>query len=212
MSEPNGHKNSGFSDRSQESLGDIPTDPDAFLKWAASLDRHHPYKYELSEGEVSRMMINVSRAHWRITKNVLIELDRILDAARFEAGPSEFGVKTGIGVRYPDIVVDRRNDELKDLSCEAPILSVEVLSPSTAELDFTTKQREYTAIPSLEAYIVCSQDEPRVWVWARQPDGSWPVDSEMIAGREAEMPLGGLGIELSMAAIFRGIPDSPSPS
>jgi hypothetical protein len=32
----------------------------------------------------------------------------------------------------------------------------------------------------------------------------------MIESREASIPLGGLGIELSMAAIFRGIPDAPT--
>jgi Uma2 family endonuclease len=202
--------NSGFSDRGQEPYGDIPTDPDAFLEWGANLDRHHPYRYELSEGKVSRMMISVSRAHWRVSKNVLNELLRKLDDTRFEAGPAEFGVKTRVGVRFPDVVVDRIGANLNDYACEAPIFIAEVLSPSTAGLDFTTKQREYTAISSLQTYLVCSQDEPRAWVWARKPDGSWPVDAEMIEGREASIPLGGLGIALSMVAIFRGIPDPPS--
>jgi Uma2 family endonuclease len=202
----------GFSDRSQESYGDnIPTEPDAFLEWGAKLDRHHPYKYELSEGKVSRMMINTSRAHWRVSKNVLNELLRKLDDTRFEAGPAEFGVKTPVGVRFPDVVVDRVSGRLKDYACEAPIFIAEVLSPSTAVLDVTTKLREYTAIPSLQTYLVCSQDEPRTWVWARKSDGSWPIDAEMIESREASIPLGGLGIELSMAAIFRGIPDAPTP-
>lgn len=40
----------GFSDRGQEPFGDIPTEPDAFLAWAQSRDRHDPYKYELSGG------------------------------------------------------------------------------------------------------------------------------------------------------------------
>jgi len=211
MSEPNQPNGAGLSERGQEPYGDIPTEPDAFLEWAASLDRHHPYRYELSKGEVSRVMINVSRAHWRVSSNVLGELLRELDRTRFEAGPAEFGVKTSVGVRFPDVVVDRLSAGLKDLACEAPVLIVEVLSPSTAELDLTTKQREYTEIASLQTYLVCSQDEPRVWLWALRSDGSWPIDGEMIAGREASIPVGGLDIALSMAAIFRGIPDAPSP-
>jgi hypothetical protein len=43
----------GFGERNQELLAGIPTEREAFLRWAASLDRHHPYKYELSGGEVS---------------------------------------------------------------------------------------------------------------------------------------------------------------
>lgn len=202
--------NPGFSDRAQEPFGDVPTEPEAFLRWAANLDRHQPYKYELSKGKVSRMMINVSRAHWLVTANILGELLPKLDRTRFQGGPAEFGVRTGVGVRYPDLVVDRVSSGLEDLACEAPIFIGEVLSPSTAGLDFTSKLQEYTAIASVQTYLICSQDEPRAWVWARQSDGSWPKLPTELAGREGAIFLGGLGVELDMAAIFRGIPDAPA--
>jgi hypothetical protein len=32
----------------------------------------------------------------------------------------------------------------------------------------------------------------------------------MLEGRKVAIPLGGLGIELAMSAIFRGIPDPPT--
>jgi Uma2 family endonuclease len=211
MSNPHEHANLGFSDLSQEPFGDIPTEPEAFLRWAANLDRHQPFKYELSRGKVSRMMIRVSRAHWLVTANILGELLQKLDRTRFQAGPAEFGVRTGIGVRYPDVLVDLANPGLKDLACEAPILIVEVLSPSTAGLDFTTKLQEYAAIASVQTYLICSQDEPRAWVWSRQDDGTWPTLPAELAGREDTIGLGGLGMEISMAAIFRGIPDAPTP-
>jgi Uma2 family endonuclease len=205
MSDPN-----AFSERGQDPYADIPTDADAFLRWGASLTHDDGYRYELSGGKVTRMMIKISRAHWRVSTNILAELLMLLDRTRFEAGPAEFGVKTGVGVRYPDVSVDKRSDQLKGLACEAPILIVEVLSPSSVAVDMTTKQREYTAIPSLQTYLVCSQDEPRAWVWRRQPNGTWPVDAEEIVGRDASIPLGGLEAELSMAAIFRDIPDAPT--
>jgi Uma2 family endonuclease len=205
MSDPN-----TFSERGQDPYADIPTDADAFLRWGASLTHDDGYRYELSGGKVTRMMIKISRAHWRVSTNILAELLMLLDRTRFEAGPAEFGVKTGVGVRYPDVSVDKRSDQLKGLACEAPILIVEVLSPSSVAVDMTTKQREYTAIPSLQTYLVCSQDEPRAWVWRRQPNGTWPVDAEEIVGRDASIPLGGLEAELSMAAIFRDIPDAPT--
>ena len=72
----------GLPDRSQEPKADIPTEPEAFLRWAVSLDRHHPFKYELSRGKVSRMMINVSRAHWQVTANILGGLLQKLDRTR----------------------------------------------------------------------------------------------------------------------------------
>jgi Uma2 family endonuclease len=114
-------------------------------------------------------------------------------------------------VRYPDAIVDRASAGLSDLACEAPILIVEVLSPSTAGLDFTVKLEEYKAISSVQTYLICSQDEPRAWVWARQADGAWPKLPAELVGREDAIGLGGLDMEISMAAIFRGIPDAPTP-
>ncbi len=211
MSNPYKQTILGFSDLSQEPFDNIPTEPEAFLRWAANLDRHQSFKYELSEGKVSRMMIHVSRARCRVTAYILGDLLAKLARVRFEAGPAEFGVRTGVGVRYPDAIVDRASAGLSDLACEAPILIIEVLSPSTAGLDFTVKLAEYKAIPSVQTYLICSQDEPRAWVWSRQDDGSWPRLPAELVGRDGAIPLGGLGVELLMAAIFRGIPDAPTP-
>jgi Uma2 family endonuclease len=211
MSNPHEQTMLGFSDLGQEPFGDIPTEPEAFLRWAASLDRHQPFKYELSQGKVSRMMIQVSRAHWLVTANLLGVLLQKLDRTRFQAGPAGFGVRTGVGVRYPGVVVDRASAGLSDLACEAPILIVEVLSPSTAGLDFTVKLAEYEAIPSVQTYLICSQDEPRAWVWSRQADSAWPKLPAELVGRDGAIVLGGLDAELAMAAIFRGIPDAPTP-
>jgi Uma2 family endonuclease len=88
---------------------------------------------------------------------------------------------------------------------------VEVLSPSTAGLDFTIKLQEYAAITSVQSYLICSQDEPRAWVWSRHGDGAWPKLPIELASRDGAIPLGGVGIDLAMAAIFRGIPDAPTP-
>jgi Uma2 family endonuclease len=139
------------------------------------------------------------------------ELLAKLDRARFETGPTEFGVRTeGGGVCCPDVVVDRVSSALTDLACEAPIFFAEVFSPSTAGRDFTVKLLEYTAIVPVQTYLICSQDEPRAWVWARRSDGSWPKLPVELAGRDGSVTLGGLDIELTMAAIFRGIPDAAS--
>jgi hypothetical protein len=62
MSDPGYRTAPGFGERSQQPIEDIPTDTEAFLRWGATLDPDHPYKYELSNGKVSRMMVQVSRA------------------------------------------------------------------------------------------------------------------------------------------------------
>jgi Uma2 family endonuclease len=210
MNHPSRRIAAGFGERAQEPIADIPTEVEEFLRWGATLDPDHAFKYELSNGKVSRTMIQVSRAHWCVTANLLAELLSKLDRTRFHAGPTEFGVRTQVGVRYPDIIVDRASSHLESLACEAPIFIVEVLSPSTAGLDFTVKLREYKGIDSVHAYLICSQDEPRAWIWQREPGGTWPELPMEVAGRDAKIALRALGIELAMAAVFRGIPDAPT--
>ena len=210
MSYPDYRTAPGFGERSQQPFEDIPTDTEEFLRWGTTLDPDHPFKYELSRGKVSRSMINVSKAHWRVTANILRELFQRIDRTRCEAGPTALGVRTAVGVRYPDIIVDRASSRTESLACEAPVFVVEVLSPSTTGLDFTVKLQEYTAIDSVQAYLICSQDEPRAWVWQRGTDDAWPELPVELAGREDAIALRELGIELPMASIFLGIPDPPT--
>ena len=35
----------GFAERAQEPFENIPTEPEEFLRWGTTLDRHHPYNY-----------------------------------------------------------------------------------------------------------------------------------------------------------------------
>jgi Uma2 family endonuclease len=199
----------GFGERSQEPFGDVPTEPEAFLEWGSRQPREAG-RFELSNGRVIRTVINVSRRHALVCSNIAFELMRQVNRDLYQVATADFAVRVGRSVRGPDVVVDLVGPDGSQLSTSEPIFIAEVLSPSTAALDFTTKQREYTGLPSLQTYLVCSQDEPRTWIWARQTDGSWPVEAEMLEGRGGSIPLGGLDIDLTMAAIFRGIPDPPT--
>jgi Uma2 family endonuclease len=84
-----------------------------------------------------------------------------------------------------------------------------VLSRSTENVDFTDKLQEYKGIASVQTYLICSQDEPRAWVWQREPDGVWPELPVELEGRDGKIALHALEIELTMAALFRDIPDPP---
>jgi Uma2 family endonuclease len=186
-----------------------PTDPEAFLLWGAQRQRGEG-KFELSRGRVTCDMIWTSRGRARVCANIVTELGRLLDRDAFDIASADFAVETLVGVRSPDVVVDRANPSGRELSTTTPIFIAEVLSPSTAGKDFTEKLVEYTAIDSLQTYLICSQDEPRAWVWARQGDRSWPKLPQELVGRDGVIALGGLDVALSMAATFRGIPDAPT--
>jgi len=195
--------------RREDLIRSAPTEPQAFLRWGARLEREDG-KFELSRGRVTCDMVRTSRYHARVYTNIVGELLRLLDREVFDIGLADFAVQTPFSVRGPDVVVDRASPQGRELVTTAPIFIAEVLSPSTADKDFTEKLEEYTAIDSLHTYLICSQDEPRVWAWARQADGSWPKHPLEMAGREGSIPLGGLNVGLAMAAVFRGIPDAPA--
>jgi Uma2 family endonuclease len=191
-------------------LATAPTDPDAFLLWS-SQRRREEGKFELSRGRVVCGMINASRGHAEVCMNIILELGRLLDREHFAVSSADFAVRSRFGLRSPDVVVDQRVPDRRELATSTPLFIAEVLSPSTADTDFTEKLEEYTSIETLQTYLICAQDEPRAWVWSRQSDGSWPKRPIELAGRDGAIALGGLGVEISMAAIFRGIPDAPTP-
>jgi len=192
-----------------ETIGTAPTDPDAFLRWASERPREEG-KYELSRGRVTRTRDHASRAHSRVCVNILRALYPVLVREHFDVGLTNFAVRSRVGFRTPDVLVDRAGGDLSEMFTSMPLLIAEVLSPSTIGIDFTEKLEEYSAIETLQTYLICSQDEPRAWVWSRQADGSWPRLPTELAGREGTISLGGLGVDIAMAAIFRGIPDAPT--
>jgi Uma2 family endonuclease len=192
----------------EDLIASAPTEPEAFLRWAEQRRREEG-KFELSRGRVTCNMIYASSLHSRVLRNLVGQLDRLLDPDRFDIGISDFAVRTPYGIRSPDIVVERARSH-SARSTTTPVLIVEVLSPSTEKVDFTEKLQEYTAMETLETYLVCSQDEPRAWVWARQGNGSWPSEPIEMVGRNGSIALSSLDIELTMTATFRGIPDRPT--
>jgi Uma2 family endonuclease len=54
-----------------------------------------------------------------------------------------------------------------------PQVIIEVLSSSTEGYDRGLKFRRYQNLPSLQEYILISQETPRVERFLRQPDGQW---------------------------------------
>ena len=87
-----------------------------------------------------------------------------------------------------------------------PLLVVEVLSPSSVARDMNLKLAEYTSLPSLQCYIVASQDEAIVWVWQRDEDtGTFPALPQEISGLDGRIDVRGLGIDPPLAEIYRGI-------
>jgi Uma2 family endonuclease len=84
-----------------------------------------------------------------------------------------------------------------------PILVVEVLSNSTEAYDRGQKASHYRRIPSLRAYLLVSQYEPRLELQVRQADGRWTL-IEVGSGERLEIEP--LGIVLDVDEVYRAPP------
>jgi Uma2 family endonuclease len=179
----------------------LKLDKRAFLQWVQKQER----RYELKDGEVI-IHPGVSRDHATLVGRFVIALGSRLDPDVWAVSPTDFAIEIGPDIRYPDVLVERLNADGKALSTQSPVVLVEVLSPSSVGTDMVEKLAEYTSLPSLEAYIVASQDEPICWVWQRaRQDRSFPKKPEEIAGRDTAIGIASLGITLPTSEIYRGI-------
>jgi Uma2 family endonuclease len=174
-------------------------DKAAFIEWSAVEEE----RYELVNGRVV-MMPRPARAHGLIVTNLIVGLRHRLDPTQWVV-IAEFGLDAGPEtLRYPDVVVDRAGGGPRDYTATAPVLLAEVLSPSSVETDLGDKAAEYLQIPSLLAYLVLSQDEPKAWVWIRG-DETFPAGPEVVTGDDAAIRIARLKLELPLAELYAGL-------
>jgi Uma2 family endonuclease len=173
----------------------------AFIEWSAGEEE----RCELVGGRVV-MMPRPSLAHGMIIMNLAQLLRAQLDPKQWVV-VAEFGADTGPEtLRYPDVVVDRAAGSRKRYVANVPILLAEVLSPSSVETDLGDKPVEYMQIPSLLAYIVLSQDEPKAWLhWG--PAAKLALGPTLITGEEAVIRIDVLELTLPMTGIYAGFED-----
>ena len=181
----------------------MPNTVEDFFAWNEGREG----KREFVRGKVVEMMIHTTRFHTRLCTNLLFELGNSFDNRKFDYGSADFGVKTQDGIRFPDVIVDKVTPETQgsDLTARCPILLVEVLSPSSYVRDFGEKVEDYKSLPTLAHYLILAQDEARAWLWSKRHEG-WD-GPELFADVKSSVPLTGLGISLSMTALYHHIVD-----
>ena len=171
----------------------------AFIGWGATEEE----RYELVGGRVV-MMPRPSLAHGLIVGNLYVALRSRLDRKQWVV-VQEYGLDAGPEtLRYPDIVVDRAGGRAKAYTAMAPVLLAEVLSPSSVEIDLGDKRSEYLQIPSLLAYVVLSQDEPRAWIWTRK-EGGFKLEPEILDGAESIIRVAALKVELPLLELYADV-------
>jgi Uma2 family endonuclease len=134
----------------------LPTrlDFDDFLVWAA---RQEEGKYELIDGVVI-MQQSQQWGHSKAKAAAYVALSRAVADAHVDCYVGIHGPTVRVSTHrgfVPDVVVAPLPEPALDsLEIPNPIVVVEVLSPSTARLDTTSKLRGYFQVPSIQHYLI----------------------------------------------------------
>ena len=169
-------------------------------------ERAAEYRSEYFDGEIEAMA-GAPEPHVIISGNIFGHLfSRLPPACRAMQTEMKVYSEAANTTMYPDVLVacgERRYvDKRKDVLTN-PAVVFEVLSPSTERKDRTTKASAYRLIESLQAHVLVTQKEPRVEVYARADDGSWPCTVHQ--GLDATVRLEAIGCSLSLAEIYRDV-------
>jgi Uma2 family endonuclease len=132
-----------------------------------------PVRHEFVEGEVYAMA-GTSDNHARITGNLFVALSIHLRDANCEPFSGEIKVQVTRNVYYyPDVLVSCEENPDNPYFRNAPILIIEVTSPSTANIDRREKLLFYQQMPSVQEYAVIDQHRMNVELHRRQPNATW---------------------------------------
>jgi Uma2 family endonuclease len=171
------------------------------------LERDSTTKHEFVDGEIYAMAGGSPRHN-----ALALRIGSALDAGRpsgcvpFQSDQKVRVLSTG-RTTYPDVSMVCGPIELDSAdhtgqTITNPVLLVEVLSPSTEDVDRISKRRDYQLIPSLREYVLVSQKQPHVEVYRRNDSGIW----EYLDIEEGMVKLV-TGPTLDLSAIYRDLPD-----
>jgi Uma2 family endonuclease len=166
-------------------------------------------RHEFHEGEILAMSGGTYR-HSRINMDFGIALGIRLKGHPCHPLDSNMRVRIPGRLRYlyPDISVvcgqpEFDSDDPKQTTIINPRVVVEVLSESTESYDRGAKFDLYRQIPSLQQYILVSQNQPMIETFLRQSDGAWLFNPW--AGLETTLQLRALEIAIPLKEIYAGI-------
>ncbi len=161
-------------------------------------------RWQLVDGE-PQAMAPASETHGRI----MIETSRLIanhlvsrDSPCVVVGAP--GVRPRVraksNVRIPDLAVTCAPARADAALTEAPILAIEILSPSN-ENETWANVWAYTTIPSIQEILVIRQDAIGVELLRRRPDGSWPEDPDSI--EQGPLHLASIDFTCAVEAVYR---------
>lgn len=173
-----------------------------------ALEKSSKVKYEYWNGEVFAMS-GASLNHNRIVADITGELHTQLKNRRCEILPSDMRVKvpTAGPYRYPDVVVacgDLQIETIQGLEMLVnPILIVEVLSPTTEDMDKGRKFDHYRSIEFLQEYLLIAQEKVHVMHYIKQSPNFWTLTETQDISTTLTFP--SINCTLALSEVYRRV-------
>lgn len=181
------------------------------IKEYFELEKHSSIRYEYSYGQIFAM-VGASQNHNRIANAVNTRFYMQLLNGSCESFMADTRVRVNENLYYyPDVVI----------ACSAsfqsiegvdnlinPVLIAEVLSKSTARFDQDAKFRDYQQIESLRYYLLLSQYEVSVTLFAKSDTSNWTSQSYTTLDDVIDFPL--LNASLLVRDIYFKVNFEPS--
>jgi Uma2 family endonuclease len=156
-------------------------------------------RHEYIGGQVYAMG-GASRAHGLISGNLFMALRQKARESKCQLFIADMKVRLKISGQdifyYPDLLLSCDPDDREDFFCQSPCLIIEVLSESTERIDRREKMLAYQTLPSLQEYILVSQDERRVEIYRRRNE--WKPDIVC----EGDFSLHCLDVSVALADVY----------
>lgn len=152
-----------------------------------------------------RAMAGASANHATIVSNITREFGIQLRGKSCQPWSNDIRIKIPVlGNRYfPDVIVacpPHEWDEEMPHTLLNPRVIVEVLSPSTSEIDRGEKLRAYFRLPALTDYVLVASQEMFVTHLQRPEGGDWKIHIADMP--ESELLLESIECRLTLAEIY----------
>jgi Uma2 family endonuclease len=164
---------------------------------------HSDVKHELVGGQ-AYAMVGASRYHVLIAATLVRRLGNHLEGSPCRTYMSDMKVRVGDDFYYPDILVSCTAGGHEYYET-APVLIIEVLSPTTERQDRLEKRLAYQRLASLKEYVLIAQDKMQVEVYRPIEEG-WALERY---GQDDELRFESVGLTISMAELYEDVMTAP---
>lgn len=170
-----------------------------YIEWENAQDDRNEYV----RGEVFAM-VGGRRVHGRVVGNLVRAFANHLQASPCQVFAESMKVQVANDtILYPDVFVTCDREDLRtDQIFTAPLVIVEVLSPSTQAYNRGLKFALYRSVAALREYVLIDPDTRTVEAFRVGADGLW-VLHDMTAAATLTVPA--IDASIPLAEVFAGV-------